>query len=239
MDYYGAIDRSRLPAHVGVIMDGNGRWARQRRLIRTEGHNEGLKAAKRIVKAAAEIGIGFLTLYTFSTENWKRTADEVGFLMGLIKRHLIAELDFYRENNVRLRFSGDINGLPADVVKELRQAVKDTAFHNGLTVVLAINYGGRDELVRAFSRICQKDLNPKNINEKMISENLDNPDIPDPDLIIRSADERRISNFLIWEAAYSEYIFSEKLWPDWTDKDFFAAISEFQKRDRRFGGATI
>jgi undecaprenyl diphosphate synthase len=233
------VDYSRLPVHVGIIMDGNGRWASQRNLIRTQGHNEGLKAAKRVVKAASDLGIKYLTLYTFSTENWKRTADEVGFLMGLIKEFLIAELDFYRTNGIRIRHTGDLDGLPKDIAAEIRRVCVDTQHFTGLSVILAVNYGGRDEIVRSVKRLVSEGTQAKDIVESAITGHMDNPDVPDPDLIIRTAGEQRTSNFLLWEAAYAEYYFSGKLWPDWTEDDLAAAIADYQGRDRRFGGVKV
>ena len=229
-------DPKKIPSHIGIIMDGNGRWARIRNLPRTQGHIEGLKAAKRIVKAAAKFGIRYLTLYTFSTENWKRTQDEVGFLMGLIKKNLLSELDFYRENNICIRHCGDIAALPEDIAFGLLTAIKETSLNQGLCLTLAINYGGRDEIVRALKKIAAQSTSEPTINEKTISAYLDNPDIPDPDLIIRTAGDFRTSNFLLWESAYSEYIFSAKLWPEWDEPDLEKALSEYAERDRRFGG---
>jgi len=229
----------KIPAHIGIIMDGNGRWARQRGLVRTQGHLEGLKTAKRIVKAASDMGIRYLTLYAFSTENWKRASDEVNFIMSLVKQYLRAELDFSRKNHIRTRYTGDLEGLPKDIQKELADSMESTANFDGMQVVLAINYGGRDEIVRAFRRFMAANKNTAdtaNIGEKDISAYLDNPDIPDPDLIIRSAGEYRTSNFLLWEGAYSEFYISKKLWPDWGKEDLEAAIADFQQRDRRFGG---
>ena len=225
------------PAHVGIIMDGNGRWAKKRGQNRTQGHLEGLKAAKRIVKAAADMGVSYLTLYAFSTENWKRAADEVGFIMGLVKRYLIEEMDFYRQNGIRIRHAGDFAGLPADIQKEIRRAMEDTGEFTGLQVILALNYGGRNELCRAVTRLEQdRGAAGKAVTEDLIRRYLDNPDVPDPDLVIRSAGEFRTSNFLLWEAAYSEYYISDILWPDWTEADFEAAVADFQKRERRYGG---
>jgi len=230
------------PVHIGIIMDGNGRWAQKRSLVRTQGHLEGLKAAKRIVKAASDLGIMFLTLYAFSTENWKRTTEEIGFIMGLVKQYLRGEFEFYRQNHIRVRYTGDIAGLPADIQTEIADSTACTSGFDGMQVILAINYGGRDEIVRAFRRFAD-DCSSKNdlarlvnINEKDISSFLDNPDIPDPDLIIRSAGEYRTSNFLLWEGAYSEIYISQKLWPDWDKADLEEAIVDFQKRDRRYGG---
>jgi undecaprenyl diphosphate synthase len=236
------LDPSSIPLHVGIIMDGNGRWARQRGQIRTQGHLEGLKAAKRIVKASSDLGIKYLTLYVFSTENWKRTAEEVGFIMGLVKQYLRGELDFYRENRIRIRHAGDAAGLPPEIVSELQDACKDTRNFEGLQVILALNYGGRDEILRAIQRMFRDrpelagELAEKPLTGETLGRYLDNPDVPDPDLIIRTAGELRTSNFLLWEAAYSEYYISDILWPDWTEEQLSLAISEYQERDRRFGG---
>lgn len=227
-----------LPAHIGIIMDGNGRWAKQRGFPRSNGHLEGLKATKRVVKAATELGVRFLTLYAFSTENWKRSSEEVGFLMGLINKYLIAELDFFRENKIRIRHSGDLDGLPQNVVSGLKEVIADTARYEGLTVSLAINYGGRDEIVRAVRKAISDGITAEALSEKSISDRLDNPDIPDPDLIIRTASEQRTSNFLLWEAAYAEFYFSDKLWPDWDKSDLSIALDQYARRDRRFGGIT-
>jgi undecaprenyl diphosphate synthase len=229
-----------IPTHVGIIMDGNGRWAQQRGLIRTQGHLEGLKAAKRIVKAASDIGVKFLTLYAFSTENWKRATEEVGFIMGLVKQYLRAEFNFSKENKIRVRHAGDIAGLPPDIQKELADSIANTSGFSGMQVILAINYGGRDEIVRAIRRFIanySQERVQADINEKDISAFLDNPDVPDPDLIIRSAGEYRTSNFLLWQGAYSELFVSDKLWPDWNREDLVAAIDDYQRRDRRFGAA--
>ena len=226
-------DMGVFPAHVGIIMDGNGRWAKQRGMIRTQGHTEGLKAAKRIVKSARDLGVSYLTLYTFSTENWKRSVEEVGFIMALVKQYLRGELDFYRENSIRIRHAGDKNGLPSDIQNELENACAETAGFSGLQVILALNYGGRDEIVRAVNRMAQNEI--AEATENKISANMDNPDVPDPDLIIRTAGEFRTSNFLLWEGAYAEYYFSAKLWPDWESEDLLEAINDYKKRDRRFG----
>ncbi|MFP3091388.1 di-trans,poly-cis-decaprenylcistransferase [Treponema sp. TIM-1] len=237
MPHEADYDNLHLPSHIGIIMDGNGRWARQRNMIRTQGHLEGLKTAKKMVKAASDMGISYLSLYVFSTENWKRTADEVGFIMGLVKTHLRGEFDFYRENHIRIRHTGDPAGLPAEIAGELIKVCEDTRNFQGLTVVLALNYGGRDEIVRAVRRLTAKDGGE--ITEETIRRHLDNPDIPDPDLIIRTGGEFRTSNFLLWESAYAEYIISPKLWPDWTEDDLKSAIYEYQGRERKFGGIPV
>ena len=222
--------------HIGIIMDGNGRWARQRGQLRTQGHLEGLKAAKRVVKAASELGLSYLTLYTFSTENWKRAAEEVSFIMGLVKQYLRGELDFYRENRIRIRHAGNRVGLPADILRELDEACRDTRDFTGLQVILALNYGGRDEIVRAVKKLIASGADGESITAEKIGFCLDNPDVPDPDLIIRTAGEFRTSNFLLWEAAYAEYYISDKLWPDWTEDDLAEAVASYNNRERRFGG---
>jgi undecaprenyl diphosphate synthase len=218
-------------------MDGNGRWAENKGQMRTAGHLEGLSAAKRIVRAASGRGIKYLTLYTFSTENWKRAAGEVGFIMGLVKRYLRGEFDFYRENNIRIRYAGDADGLPPDIAGEVRQVCADTRDFDGMQVILALNYGGRDEIVRAVNRALREAGDGgAAFTGETIGRFLDNPDVPDPDLIIRTAGEFRISNFLLWESAYAEYYISPKYWPDWTEEDLDAAIHEYGKRNRRYGG---
>lgn len=223
------------PTHLGIIMDGNGRWAQGRGLGRSEGHKEGLKAAKRITKAASDAGIRYLSLYVFSTENWKRAEQEVSFLMFLLKNHLLKEWDFYRENRIRVVHSGDRTGLPAEVQADLVQVQDDTAGFDGLTVNLAINYGGQDEILRAF-RKWQDDPARPALDATTFQRYLDQPDLPPVDLLIRTAGEIRLSNFLLWESAYAEFYFSGKLWPDWTDEDLRLALREFQKRQRKFGG---
>jgi undecaprenyl diphosphate synthase len=225
-----------LPRHVGIIMDGNGRWARERGRPRSEGHLEGLTAAKRVTAAAAELGIRWLTLYTFSTENWRRAEEEVSYLMFLIRSHLAKELDFYRKNRIRILHAGDIGRLPVEVVREIRSAMEDTAAFDGLTVVLAINYGGRDEIVRAVRRAAASG-DAAGITEERLRSHLDLPAVPDPDLVIRTGAEQRQSNFLLWQSAYAELYFSPKLWPDWDRADLVAALEEYARRARRFGGA--
>ncbi|PKL08398.1 MAG: di-trans,poly-cis-decaprenylcistransferase [Spirochaetae bacterium HGW-Spirochaetae-7] len=222
------------PSHVAIFMDGNGRWAKARGLPRTEGHREGLKVAKRIVRAAKSMGVRNLTLYTFSTENWKRAQEEVKFLMGLVSTYLCAEFEFYKENGVRVVHSGDIAGLPRDVQDAIARVCADTAGFEGIRVNLAINYGGRDEILRAISRI-PSGSGP--CSEHDFRSFLDVPDMPDPDLIIRAGGELRLSNFLTWQSAYSELYFSDVLWPDWTETQLAEALNEYARRDRRFGDA--
>ena len=225
---------STLPKHVAIIMDGNGRWAQQRGRARTAGHKEGLEAAKRIVRAAADLGIKYITLYTFSTENWKRTQDEVGYLMGLIKGHLRAEFEFYKENQIKVEHIGDLEGLPKDVQEEIVNAKKDTENFTGTTCVLAINYGSRDEITRAANKALA--AGKSRLEESDISANFDIPALPDVDLLIRTGGEKRLSNFLLWQTAYAEFIFSDTLWPDYTVEEFKKDVLEFENRNRRFGG---
>ncbi len=223
-----------LPRHVGVIMDGNGRWATERNLRRTRGHQEGVEAAKRVVIELEKLGVEFLSLYAFSTENWRRTEEEVSFLMALVARNLRDHYDFYRENKIRLHHSGDLAGLPPDVRSEIAAVTRDTEGYSGIQVNLAVNYGGRNEIIRAIKRWC--DRGDSDLTEQTLATFLDLPQFPDPDLIIRTGGEQRISNFLLWQSAYSEWIFSPKLWPDWCDEDIRSAIAEYQHRVRNFGG---
>lgn len=227
---------ARLPVHVAIIMDGNGRWAERRGKPRSAGHLEGVKAAKRIVKAASSAGIRYLTLYTFSTENWNRSAREVSYLMFLIKNHLRKEYRFYHENKIRVLHTGCLERLPRDVVRELRRVTADTAHYEGMTVNLAIDYGGRDEILRAVNRLAA-DGHAGPITEEELRSHLDHPEVPDPDLVVRTGEESRVSNFLLWQLAYSELYFSPKLWPEWQAEDLLEAIEEFGSRERRFGAA--
>jgi undecaprenyl diphosphate synthase len=229
------LDSTRLPLHIGIIMDGNGRWAKQQGMPRTSGHKEGLSVAKKIVAAAADLGIKYITLYTFSTENWKRTQEEVGYLMSLIKGHLRAEFEFYRKKGIRIDHIGDLNGLPEDVRSEIIKAKADTAHFTGTTCVLAINYGGRDEILRGIQKFTTTHDSHKIITEQDLSRSFDIPDLPDVDLLIRTGGEMRLSNFLLWHAAYAELVFTDTLWPDYNEDEFYQNISAFQKRSRRFG----
>ncbi len=231
------LDPAKLPRHVGIIMDGNGRWATARGKPRAEGHLEGVKAAKRIVAAAVEAGLPILSLYTFSTENWTRAEEEVSYLMFLVRSYLRKEYDFYRRNGVRIVHSGDLERLPRDIAQEIQEVTHDTSRFTGLTVNLSINYGGRDEILRAFRRMLAAG-SAGELSEESFHRYLDRPELPDPDLIIRSANERRLSNFLIWEAAYAELYFSPKLWPDWDREDLFGALADYAQRSRKFGGTT-
>ncbi|MGL4985597.1 MAG: polyprenyl diphosphate synthase [Treponemataceae bacterium] len=214
-------------------MDGNGRWAKNRNLPRTAGHKEGLSAAKRIGISASMLGIKYLTLYTFSTENWKRTQEEVGFLFNLIKIYLRNEFELYKKNNIRLLHLGDLTTLPLDIQQEITNAMNDTKDFTGLTIVLAINYGGKDEIIRNIKKIDPSHFD--SINENNFSS-LFEPQLPPVDLIIRTGGEKRLSNFLLWQGAYAELDFSDILWPDYTEDDFKNALLNYQKRTRRFGG---
>ena len=220
-------------------MDGNGRWAKNRKLPRTNGHTEGLKVAKKIARAAADLGLKYVTLYVFSTENWKRTQQEVGFLMNLIHTHLCQELQFYKEHQIRVRLLGDITGLGKEIQQDILQAQEDTKNFTGLTLSLAINYGGRDEIVRGIKKMCSGGVLPQDITEKTVSRHFDIPELPDADLLIRTGGEKRLSNFLLWHSAYAELVFSDTLWPDYTEEEFLGAIREFQKRTRRFGAVPV
>ena len=230
-----AVDKENLPLHVAITMDGNGRWAQERKLPRTSGHDEGLRTAKRIVKAASDLGIKYLTLYVFSTENWKRAEQEVGFLMNLIHTHLCGELAFYKENGIKVRHIGNFEALPASIQKDIKQAMKDTKDFSGMTVNLAINYGGRDEIVRGVKKIIENNISSQQLDEKLFSHYLDMPECPDVDLLIRTGGEQRLSNYLLWHVAYAEQIYTDTLWPDYSNDEFYSHIEAFQHRNRRFG----
>ena len=239
-----------LPYHIGIIMDGNGRWALQRGLIRTKGHVEGLHAAKRVVRGAIACGIPYLSLYTFSTENWNRSVDEVQFLLRMIGRNLRQERQFYIDNDVKVIYSGSLDELPRHVVRELHWVENLTRHHAAITVNLAINYGGRNEIIRAINRWRQQSQNhphqqPQQLSpdsactEQSLQQYFDLPTLPHPDLIIRTGGELRLSNFMIWQAAYSELYFSDKFWPDWDETDLDRAIQCYRERRRNFGGINL
>ena len=230
-------DKNALPSHVGIIMDGNGRWAVRQSLPRTSGHEKGVRRAKEIVKAASDLGIKYLTLYIFSTENWKRTEQETGFLMALIHEHLKQELLFYKDNQIRLKLLGDIDGLPSQIQKDIKEAIEDTENFTGLTLCMAINYGGQNEIVRSVKKLVQSGTAPEDITEEKIANNFDVPELPPCDVLIRTGGEKRLSNFLLWHSAYAELIFTDTLWPDYTQEELYKNIVEFQKRTRRFGAA--
>jgi undecaprenyl diphosphate synthase len=229
-----------VPGHVAVIMDGNGRWATQRGFPRIAGHREGVKAARAIVRAADRLGLRYLTLYAFSTENWSRPEDEVSMLMRLLEESIYRELPELMERNVRLRVIGRPTGVPLPVRRGLDHVVRETQDNTGMTLLMAFNYGGRDELLDAFralaGRVQAGELKPDEISEAHISGALYTEGVPDPDLLIRTSGEMRISNFLLWQIAYTELWITPTLWPDFGPLDLYRAVAEFQRRDRRFGG---
>ncbi len=228
-----------VPTHIAIIMDGNGRWAKRRGLPRIAGHNEGVNSVRDIVEACGQLGVQVLTLYAFSTENWKRPQDEVSLLMRLLLRALRDERDRLHQNEVRLQAIGDIGALPQDVRDELADAVETMKNNTGLTLVLALSYSGRWDLAGAMRRMAQDVkagvLAPESIDERTIGRYLSTRDLPDPDLLIRTSSERRISNFLLWELAYSEMVFVDEFWPSFRRKNLYDAIAEYQQRERRFG----
>lgn len=229
-----------MPTHVAIIMDGNGRWAKKRKMPRILGHRAGIKTVKRIVEFASKIHLKYLTLYTFSTENWNRPPDEVSGLMKLFYDNLISQISELNQNNVRLAVIGDTRRLPSLIQEELSHCIQNLSSNTGLTLVLALNYGSRDEICRAIGHIIQdieeNRLTKEEINYQKISQYLDTATIPDPELIIRTSGESRLSNFLLYQSAYSEFFITDKYWPDFTEEDFLQALDVFQKRERRFGG---
>ena len=229
-----------MPAHVAVIMDGNGRWATGRGLPRVAGHREGVKAVRTLVRAADEVGLRFLTLYAFSTENWRRPQDEVTTLMRLLEESIYRELPELMERNVRLRVIGRPTGVPLPVRRGIDHVVRETRANTGLTLMMAFNYGGRDELLDAFralaGRVRAGELSPEDISEAHVSQALYTDGVPDPDLLIRTGGEMRISNFLLWQIAYTELWITSILWPDFGPGDLYRALVDFQRRSRRFGG---
>ncbi len=239
MSLIDKIDKARLPKHVAVIMDGNGRWAKRHNLERSQGHVEGVTTVRRITEIASEIGIKYLTLYTFSTENWNRPQDEVDALMNLIVVAIERETPDLIKNNVSLTMIGDIDRMPEFARTRLNKCIADTSHCTGLVLCLALSYSSKWEIIEACKSIASKvkdgDLNIEDITEETISNNLATRNIPDPDLLIRTAGDVRISNFLLWQIAYSELYFTPIFWPDFTSDDFCQAILEFQSRERRFG----
>ncbi len=224
-----------LPQHIAIIMDGNGRWAELRGVPRTEGHRRGAQRAKEIIEASYEIGLGNLTLYTFSVENWRRPYDEVFTLMNLLKEYLIKEKEALVNKGIRFRTIGNRDMLPEDVISIIRDVEEATRDGSSMNLVLCLSYGGRDEIIRALKRLLIQKIKPEEIDEENFKNYLDTKGLPDPDLIIRTSGERRLSNFLIYQSAYAELYFTETLWPDFTREEFFEAIQDFQKRQRRFG----
>ena len=229
-----------IPQHVAIIMDGNGRWANKRGLPRTIGHSKGVEAVRESVRAAGEAGVKYLTLFAFSSENWSRPHSEVNDLLGLLRRFIRRDLAELHRENVRIRVIGDRDNLRGDILPLLVEAEETTRHNTALTLVIAFNYGARDEIVRAVVKLARDVeagvLKASDIDADMISRNLDTADIPDPDLIIRTSGEERLSNFLLWQAAYSELVFLPDYWPDFDRNLFFDALKIFASRDRRFGG---
>ena len=228
-----------IPNHIAIIMDGNGRWAKKRGLPRVAGHKRGVDTVREIVEACAEIGVKFLTLYTFSTENWKRPKDEVSTLMRLLLNSLRDRVNELNDNDIRLTTIGNINALPDAVRKQLEFDIKRTKNNKKMVLNLALSYSGRWEMLEAIKKIADSTaegkIKSKDIDEKLVSSFLTTKDIPDPDLVIRTSGEFRVSNFLLWQIAYSEFIITETLWPDFSKADLYDAIKVFQKRERRFG----
>jgi undecaprenyl diphosphate synthase len=231
--------RTGLPRHVAIIMDGNGRWATQRGLTRVQGHRKGKESVREIVETAREIGIEVLTLYAFSTENWERPEREVGALMALLRRYVRSELGKMMKNGIRLVAIGNLRRLPKDVLADLRAAEQQTRRNTRMTVQLAVSYGSREEIVGAARRLARQvrdgQIAPEDIDETMFSESLLTSGVPDPDLLIRTSGEMRVSNFLLWQIAYSELYVTDILWPDFRRAQFLAALDEYARRERRFG----
>lgn len=230
----------KIPKHIAIIMDGNGRWAKAKGMPRTYGHTEGAKRVADVTRAAGEMGVKYVTVYAFSTENWRRSADEVGALMKLFGSYLKTCLKDCDENNMRIRVIGDKTPLSDELKSAIAHVEKESSKYDGVTLTLAINYGGRDELTRAIKKIATQvksgELQPEDIVEDTITNVLDAPDIPDPDLMIRTSGEQRISNYLLWEMAYTEYYFTDVAWPDFDGEQLRLAIEAYNGRDRRMGG---
>ena len=228
-----------VPKHIALILDGNGRWAKQRGLPRSMGHRQGVKTLEPIVEHCIKIGIKYLTLYVFSTENWSRPADEVKGIMDLL-REQFKNIEKYVSKNVRIKILGDISRLDSDLIVQINDATAKSENNTGLTICFALNYGGRDEIVNAAKKIAEKveagELSSSKITAETISDNIYTAGMPDPDIIIRPSGEKRLSNFLLWQCAYSEFVFMDILWPDFTPADLDRAIEEFSARSRRFGG---
>ena len=241
-EFVDSIDFNRLPRHVAIIMDGNGRWAKSRFLPRLEGHRAGVESVRSVVEAAARLGLPALTVYAFSTENWKRPTDEVSGLMGLLKLYISRELKTLQDNNIRFGVVGGLEGLPMDVRDELRRGIAETSHLTGLQFSLALNYSGRSELTDVVRRIAEGvkagTIAPGEIDEALIERHLFTAHLPEPDLLIRTSGEMRVSNFLLWQIAYAEIWVTDVLWPDFRRRHRFQAIVDFQKRERRYGGIT-
>ena len=233
------IDLTRVPKHIAIIMDGNGRWATKHGKNRIFGHTNGVNAVRETSEGCAELGVKYLTLYAFSTENWSRPITEVAALMSLLLKTIKAELKTLLKNDIRLKVIGDISKLPTGVANELKEAMQNTANNNRMDLILALNYSGKSEIVKAVKEISAKlekgEVKPADINENLISNHLYTAGIPDPELLIRTSGEKRVSNFMLWQLAYAEYFFTDVLWPDFTRDELHKAIIDFQHRERRFG----
>lgn len=234
-----SLDPQRLPRHVAIVMDGNGRWATRRGLARFEGHRRGKDSVRAVVEATHELGIPYLTLFAFSNENWRRPDGEVQFLMELLRRYLMTEVKRMMKRDIRLVAIGDLSRLPAAVGRALQQAIRQTAANRSTTVALGLSYGGRQDLVRAARRLAEGvakgEVSPEQIDERLLAEQLDTAGLPDPDLLIRTSGERRLSNFSLFQIAYTELYFTETLWPDFREREFLSALADYQRRERRFG----
>jgi len=239
MSYFDQIDRDRTPKHVAIIMDGNGRWAKQKNIDRTEGHKEGLAAVRRTIEAASKLNSSYVTLYTFSLENWKRPKEEVDALMALMVQAVAEETENIIKNNVQIMPIGDLSMLPPRTQAALDQCVKDTSKCTGPTIILALSYSSKWELTNAAKQIAldlrDGKITEDDIDEQMMGDHLLTKNIPDPDLLIRTGGELRISNFLLWQLAYAEFYFTDELWPDFNGESLFKAIVDYQGRERRFG----
>jgi undecaprenyl diphosphate synthase len=237
------VDKGKIPAHIAIIMDGNGRWARKRGLPRTAGHRAGVESLKAVVEGCGTLGVKYLTVYAFSTENWKRPQEEVNVLMNLISEYIDKELETLCNKGIKVDIIGQIEYLPVSAQKSIQKAKETTRDNKKLVLNLALNYGSRTELVTAVKEIVklsiQNQLQIHEVNEKTIAKYLDTRDMPDPDLLIRPSGELRISNFLLWQLAYTEFWFTDILWPDFRQKHLYQAVIDFQKRDRRYGGLKL
>ena len=233
------LDPTKIPQHIAIIMDGNGRWAKKKGAMRIFGHRHAIQAVKDAIEGADQLGVKYLTLFSFSTENWSRPQDEVKALMELLVKTIIDEISLMMNNNIRLEAIGDLESLPSSAYEKLMEAKAITASNTGLTVVLALSYSGQWELTQMVRRIAQKvsdgNLSPEQITQEVVASNLDTAGIPDPELMIRTSGEFRISNFLLWQLAYTELYFTPVLWPDFRREHLYAAVEDYQKRERRFG----
>jgi undecaprenyl diphosphate synthase len=237
-----SIDPSKLPKHIAIIMDGNGRWAKERGKNRIFGHTNGVKSVRETAEGCAELGVKYLTLYAFSTENWNRPILEVTGLMDLLLRTIMAEVKTLQDNNIRLRTIGDIDALPGNTARELRAAMEQTAGNTRMDMILALNYSGKADIIQAVQQIATEvkegRITPSDIKDTMLDQRLYTAGIPDPELMIRTSGEQRISNFLLWQLAYTEFFFTEKFWPDFDREELYSAILTYQARERRFGQTT-